>query len=123
MTTGRWRKTIRTINPHSQIDYVLDPSGQLDTKYVDYHLLINFQNSTFIEVGKNPSYEYLAKPLPDLARERHFDSRRRLSLQRVFFSASNGHGQKAFRQWPVGGRAVLYWIQAFIPSRRNVPAQ
>ena len=59
---ARWRKTIRTINPHSQIDYVLDPSGRLDTKYVDYHLPINFQNSTFIEVGKNPSYEYLAKP-------------------------------------------------------------
>ena len=44
-----------------QIDYVLDPSGRLDTKYVDYHLPINFQNSTFIEIGKNPSYEYLAK--------------------------------------------------------------
>jgi len=57
----RWHKMIRSINPHSQIDYVLDPSGRLDTKYVDYHLPINFQNSTFIEVGKNPSYEYLAK--------------------------------------------------------------
>src|SRR5262245_41219823 len=58
---ARWRKTIRSINPHTQIDYVLDPSGRLDTKYVDYHLPINFQNSTFIEIGKNPSYEYLAK--------------------------------------------------------------
>jgi hypothetical protein len=37
------------------------PVRRLDTKYVDYHLPINFQNSTFIEVGKNPSYEYLAK--------------------------------------------------------------
>jgi hypothetical protein len=58
---ARWRKTIRSINPHTQLDYVLDPSGRLDTKYVDYHLPINFQNSTFIEIGKNPSYEYLAK--------------------------------------------------------------
>jgi len=61
---ARWRKTIRTINPHSQIDYVIDPSGRLDTKYVDYHLPINFQNSTFVEIGKNPSYEYLANPYP-----------------------------------------------------------
>jgi hypothetical protein len=57
----RWHKTIRSINPHSQIDYVIDPTGRLDTKYVDYHLPINFQNSTFIEIGKNPSYEYLSK--------------------------------------------------------------
>jgi hypothetical protein len=60
----RWHKTIRSINPHSQIDYVLDPTGRLDTRYVDYHLPINFQNSTFIEVGKNPSYEYFSKSYP-----------------------------------------------------------
>jgi len=57
----RWRKTIRSIGPHTQIDYVLDTTGRLDTKYVDYHLPINFQNSTFIEIGKNPSYEYLTR--------------------------------------------------------------
>jgi hypothetical protein len=57
----RWRRTIRSINPHTQIDYVLDPTGRLDTKYVDYHLPINFQDSTFIEIGKNPSYEYLGR--------------------------------------------------------------
>jgi len=60
----RWRKSIRSINPHVQIDYVKDPTGRMDTKYIDYHLPINFQNSTFIEIGKNPSYEYLARPYP-----------------------------------------------------------
>ena len=55
----RFSKTIRQIFPHSQIDYVLNKDGKLDTRYIDYHLPINFQNGAFIEVGSNPSLELL----------------------------------------------------------------
>jgi hypothetical protein len=54
----RWRRIIRNIEPHLQIDYVEGPGGRLETKYVDYHLPFNFQNGAFVEIGINPTLEY-----------------------------------------------------------------
>jgi len=56
------RRTVREIFPHWQIDYIMTPSGRLDTRLVDYHLPITFQNGTFLEVGVNSTYERLVKP-------------------------------------------------------------
>ncbi len=58
----RWRSLIRDIRPHWQVDYVRDPSGRLQTKYLDYHLPFDFQNGAMIEMGKNPTLEYLTQP-------------------------------------------------------------
>ncbi|MCS6816075.1 MAG: carbohydrate binding family 9 domain-containing protein [Blastocatellia bacterium] len=55
-------RTVREIFPHWQIDYIMDPSGRLDTRLVDYHLPINFQNGAFLEVGVNSTYERLIQP-------------------------------------------------------------
>jgi hypothetical protein len=55
-------KWIRLITPHSVIDYFADPQGNFDSKYIDYHFSINFQNGAFFEIGKNPSVEVLKKP-------------------------------------------------------------
>ena len=56
------RRTVRQIWPHVQIDYVLDRDGNLETRYVDYHLPITFQNSGTIELGANPTLERLPRP-------------------------------------------------------------
>jgi len=55
-------RTIRTISPHVQIDYYMDRNGNLETRYIDYHLPISFQDSAFIEVGINPTLERLTVP-------------------------------------------------------------
>jgi len=58
----RWRSLIRDMRPHWQVDYVLDATSRIQTKYSDFHQQINFQNGAEIEMGRNPSYEYLAQP-------------------------------------------------------------
>jgi hypothetical protein len=40
----------------------VDRDGNLDTRYIDYHLPFNFQNGSFVEIGINPSLEYLPTP-------------------------------------------------------------
>jgi len=55
-------RTVREIFPHWQIDYIMTPSGRLDTRLVDYHLPVTFQNGTFLEVGVNSTYERLVEP-------------------------------------------------------------
>ncbi len=57
-------RTVREIFPHWQLDYIMDPSGRLDTRLVDYHLPITFQDGTFLEVGVNSTREHL----PDVFR-------------------------------------------------------
>ncbi|MBI4444985.1 MAG: carbohydrate binding family 9 domain-containing protein [Acidobacteria bacterium] len=54
--------TIREIKPHLQIDYFLDPQGNLDTRLIDYHLPLNFQDGSFVEMGVNATLERLNRP-------------------------------------------------------------
>ena len=56
------RRTIRTFSPHIHFDYLLNRDGILETSYVDYHFPINFQNSSFIEIGFNRTREQLTRP-------------------------------------------------------------
>jgi hypothetical protein len=58
----KWRKWIRQINPHTELDYTLDRHGRLETRYIQYHFPFGFQNGANIETGVNPSLEYLAAP-------------------------------------------------------------
>jgi hypothetical protein len=55
-------RTVREIFPHWQIDSIMDPTGRLDTRLVDYHLPVTFQNGTFLEVGVNSTFERLTGP-------------------------------------------------------------
>ncbi|MBI4463439.1 MAG: hypothetical protein HY647_01935, partial [Acidobacteria bacterium] len=58
------RRVIRATSPHTQIDYLLNRDGQLEIRQVDYHVPIQFQDSSFIEFGINATLERLAKPFP-----------------------------------------------------------
>lgn len=59
---GKWRNLIRQIDPHTDFDYTLDRHGRIETRNAEYHVPINFQNGAMIEVGINPSLEFLAEP-------------------------------------------------------------
>jgi hypothetical protein len=56
------RKYIRSVNPHIQSEYILDPRGNTDTRYTDYHVSINFQDGAFAEPGMNQSLELIRAP-------------------------------------------------------------
>ncbi len=58
----RWRRFLRDMRPHWQVDYVLDATGRIQTKYSDFHHQIDFQNGAEIEMGRNPTFEYLSQP-------------------------------------------------------------
>ncbi len=58
----KWHRVIRDIRPHWQLDYVLDSSGRLATRYNDFHWPFQFQNGGMIEIGLNPTLEYFSDP-------------------------------------------------------------
>jgi hypothetical protein len=53
---------VRFVQPHVIIDYVEDRNGNFDSKYIDYHFPVTFQNGQWIEVGQNASVETLKTP-------------------------------------------------------------
>jgi hypothetical protein len=57
------RGTVRQIWPHIHYDYVMNTEGNMDTRYVDYHLPITFQSGANMEIGANTTFERLPTPL------------------------------------------------------------
>jgi hypothetical protein len=53
---------MRQMQPHIVIDYFADPQNHMDSKYVDYHFPIFFQNGAMVEFGKNSTVEVLNRP-------------------------------------------------------------
>jgi len=53
---------VRSIQPHVVIDYASNQKGNFDSKYIDYHFPITFQNGSWIEAGRNASVEVLKRP-------------------------------------------------------------
>jgi hypothetical protein len=58
----RFSRWLREISPHSATEYNVGPDGKLDTRYLDYHLRLNFQDGASVELGVNPSYERVTRP-------------------------------------------------------------
>jgi hypothetical protein len=53
---------LRAFSPHTVVDYVMDRDGRIDSKYVDWHAFLMFQNGAWTEFGRNDSVEVLTKP-------------------------------------------------------------
>jgi hypothetical protein len=59
---SRW---LRETFPHFQFeDFSLQHGRGLESRYMDWHWPLTFQNSTFIEVGVNPNTEVIREPFP-----------------------------------------------------------
>ena len=57
------RSWLRETFPHIQVEnFARQNGGGLESRYMDWHLPITLQNSTFIEVGTNPNVEVIGKP-------------------------------------------------------------
>lgn len=54
---------LRELFPHYQVvNITRTAGGSFDSRYMDFHLPFNFQNSAFVEVGKNTNLEVLTRP-------------------------------------------------------------
>jgi hypothetical protein len=59
----RIRKWAREIFPHFQFENFSRQQGRgLESRYIDWHLPITFQDSTFVEIGINPNVEVIRTP-------------------------------------------------------------
>ncbi len=58
-STSGW---LRELYPHWQLVNITKPAfGAFDSRYMDFHLPFNFQNSAFIEIGVNTNLEVLTE--------------------------------------------------------------
>ena len=58
-----WSRWVREAFPHWQFQQVeRRDTGQLDSRYMDFHFPFNFQNSGFVEPGVNPNVEVIVTP-------------------------------------------------------------
>jgi hypothetical protein len=61
----RWtRGWLRESYPHWQIENFSRREGGLESRYIDWHWPVTFHNSTFIEVGVNPTVEVIRTAFP-----------------------------------------------------------
>jgi len=58
----RLRKSVRRIYPHWKIDWVLDPKGNLESRGIDNHFIVDFASGATTEVGVNMFRELLVQP-------------------------------------------------------------
>ena len=63
---------LRETFPHFQIEnFTKRDGGGLESRYMDWHWPVTFQNSTFIEVGVNPNVEVIDERVHDQQPPRH----------------------------------------------------
>jgi len=56
----RYSKWLREFFPHFQLEnFTKRNGGGLESRYMDWHVPVNLQNSTFIELGANPNEEVI----------------------------------------------------------------
>jgi hypothetical protein len=58
-------KWVREVRPHWQMDlFTRQQGGALESRYQDWHLPLNFQDGSFLEIGVNPNVEEVTAPFP-----------------------------------------------------------
>jgi hypothetical protein len=61
--SAKFPSWVRETFPHIQIEnFTRHNGGGLESRYMDWHWPITFQNSTFIEIGTNPNVEVIRQP-------------------------------------------------------------
>ena len=85
----RSRGWLREIFPHFQIEnFVKRNDGGLESRYMDWHLPITLQNSTFVEVGTNPNVEIIDERFAINARRRIYVEPGRYEFKEHFVLAN-----------------------------------
>ena len=121
---ARWRRTIRSINPHSQIDYVLDPDRPARHEVRRLPSADQFSEQHVHRNRQESVVRISVEELPDLAVERTFRFPPALTgTASTSCWSARTRARKIVRQRPMGGRTVLYGLQAFVSGWSDVPAQ
>jgi hypothetical protein len=55
----KFQRWVRETFPHIQFENFTRRSGGLESRYMDWHWPVTFQNSTFVEIGTNPNVEVI----------------------------------------------------------------
>ena len=55
-------KWIRSMSPHVHFDYILNADGKTDTRQINYHYAIRFQDGAFLEPGVEEGLELIPYP-------------------------------------------------------------
>jgi hypothetical protein len=55
----RFQRWMRETYPHIQFENFTRRTGGLESRYMDWHWPVTFQNSTFVEIGTNPNVEVI----------------------------------------------------------------
>jgi hypothetical protein len=63
-------RVVREFSPHFEMYNYLRPSGEFESRYIDYHVPFNFQDGTNVETGWNTDEENLIAPFTLNARRR-----------------------------------------------------
>jgi hypothetical protein len=60
----RWASSwMRETFPHVQLEnFSRQHGGGLESRYMDWHFPVTFQDSTFVEIGTNPNVEVISRP-------------------------------------------------------------
>jgi hypothetical protein len=107
------RLGIREIRPHWQLDLYRRQDGRgLESRYQDWHLPLNFHNSSFIEIGVNPNVEVIRQPFT-------INSARKVSVEPGRYDFN-----EYFALWNTNGSAPLsftsrYSVGDFYDGRRT----
>jgi hypothetical protein len=81
-STSSW---LREFFPHFQIEnFTKRNGGGLESRYMDWHVPVNLQNSTFIEIGVNPNEEVIDDRFRDQRPPRHLRDAGRYEFKEYF---------------------------------------
>ena len=68
----KYSSWLREFFPHFQIEnFTKRNGGGLESRYMDWHVPVTLQNSTFIEIGVNPNEEVIDDRVHDQRPPRH----------------------------------------------------
>ena len=81
----KYSKWLREFFPHFQIEnFTKRNGGGLESRYMDWHVPVNLQNSTFIELGINPNVEVIDERFSINARRRIYVNPGRYEFKEYF---------------------------------------
>ena len=116
----RFRSWMRETFPHIQFEnFTRRNGGGLESRYMDWHWPITFQNSTFVEIGVNPNIEVIDEPLHDQQPPRHPRRPGPLRVQRELHPRQHQRRGAVLVQPALRQRRVLRRLPPQLQGRRR----
>jgi hypothetical protein len=109
----------REVNPHVEYTDISYVDGPLQSRYVDYHLPINFQSGAWLEAGANAATENLIAPFVHQPSSRHHGRAGPVRFDGVVLHGALGRVATGVVERTLGSGGVLRRIQAELRDCRE----